>query len=76
MSGMSPKTFEELIKIARKYQVDSFVYGDTTVNLGPDTSQYSGVDPSESAPRFVADDTFDRDGGADYLLNNPTIGGL
>jgi len=76
MNGMSPKTFEEFIKVARKYRVDSFICGDTTVNLGPDTSQYPEVDSADSSPRMMTDDTFDRDGGADYLLNNPTIGRL
>ncbi len=66
--------FEELIKVARKYKVDSFSYGQVTVNLGNDFLDMP--DPTEN-PGGAMDEEIRMPGSetGDYLLTNPTMRG-
>lgn len=65
--------FEALIKVARKHSVDSFSYGDVTVNLGTEMPDIIPEMP-DTPSGMIDDDTFN---GAkdDYLLTNPTMRG-
>ena len=68
------KGFEALIKVARKHSVDSFSYGDVTVNLGTEMPDIMPEMP-DTPTGMIDDETFN-DAKSEYsLLSNPTMRG-
>jgi hypothetical protein len=66
--------FEQLIMVARKYRVDSFSYGQVTVNLGND---FLDMPDPNSNPGGAMHDEVGVPGSepGDYLITNPTMRG-
>ena len=73
-STMGLEMFEALIKVARNHSVDSFSYGDVTVNLG---SEYKDTpDPTGNPGGTMHDEMFDPgSNGTDNLITNPLMRG-
>ena len=71
-SKMDLVTFENLIRIARRYNVDSFSYGDVSVNLGADLSDIH-PDPVNNPGGSMNDELYSTDPEGDILLTSPTM---
>jgi len=68
---MDLETYEKLLKLARKYRIDSFSYGDVTVNLLSDYDE----DPVSNPGSEMHEDTFSTgEESGDPLLTNVMIG--